>query len=104
MPAQFTISNRDVDDIIAEMKRVSAAIRASLDALEANAERSLQSWTGSAQGAYHAAKASWDASAARMPALLDTAGNALDAINFDYFTTDRLNADEWQGIVNVGGR
>ena len=67
-----------------EMKAANTRVKQALEEMEADVERTLAEWTGSAQNAYWEAKAVWNQQAAQMPVYLAKAGETLTAIGKSY--------------------
>ncbi|MEU5846093.1 WXG100 family type VII secretion target [Saccharopolyspora shandongensis] len=78
-----------------EMKATNARVKAALEEMEQNVEKTLAEWTGSAQNAYWDAKAVWNQQAAQMPVYLGQAGQTLANIAQNYGLSDSQSAKLW---------
>ncbi|MFD9895273.1 WXG100 family type VII secretion target [Amycolatopsis sp. NPDC059027] len=77
------------------MKSANARVKQALTDMEADVEKTLADWTGSAQTAYWDAKAVWNQQAAQMPVYLASAGQTLANIAQNYGVSDSQSAKLW---------
>lgn len=83
------------DMTLEEMKAANTRVKQALEEMEADVERTLAEWTGSAQNAYWDAKAVWNQQAAQMPVYLAKAGETLANIAQNYGLSDTQSAKIW---------
>ncbi|MET0135510.1 MAG: WXG100 family type VII secretion target [Kibdelosporangium sp.] len=77
--------------------QITTSIKTSLDDLDVKVRGALHLWDGAARDAYNAAKAEWDAAAARMPEALGRAQQSLMSIHEGYGSADNYAKSSWGG-------
>ena len=80
----------------ADFASVYQALQNTLTTLETQLNASLNQWTGSAQQAYYAAKAKWDAAAADMATVVSSLGQVIGVANENYTQTESVNRAMWE--------
>lgn len=80
----------------ADFASVYQALQNTLTTLESQLNASLHAWTGSAQQAYYAAKAKWDAAAADMAAVVNSLSSVIGVANQNYTQTEAVNRSMWE--------
>ena len=71
------------------------SLQSTLSTLESQLQASLNTWTGSAQQAYYAAKAKWDTAAADMATVVSQLGQVVGVANTNYQGAERVNTSMW---------
>jgi WXG100 family type VII secretion target len=79
----------------ADFASVYQSLQSTLSTLESQLQASLNTWTGSAQQAYYAAKAKWDTAAADMATVVSQLGQVVGVANANYQGAERVNASMW---------
>ena len=83
-------------DGLAALKAASTSIQDTLTSLENTANTTLATWTGSAKSQYEVHKKEWDASIAKMHAILgDQAAPALNKISQRYEDMESQGVKKW---------
>lgn len=80
----------------ADFASVYQALQNTLTTLESQLNSSLSQWTGSAQQAYYAAKAKWDAAAADMATVVNSLSQVIGVANANYTQTEAVNRAMWE--------
>src|ERR1700749_297991 len=80
----------------ADFASVYQALQNTLTTLETQLNSSLNQWTGSAQQAYYAAKAKWDAAAADMATVVSSLSQVIGMANANYTQTEAVNRAMWE--------
>lgn len=83
------------DETRDNMAMITNRIHTLLEDLNSEVQTSLANWESGARDAYNAAKAEWDAAAARMPAALGRAEVALSSISDGYLRVEHYGVDLW---------
>ena len=71
------------------------ALKGTLDELDCKLKGSLSQWEGSAQAAYHTAKAQWDAAAQHMAMVMNKLGGVIGTAHENYSGVEKANASMW---------
>jgi WXG100 family type VII secretion target len=79
----------------ADFASVYQSLQSTLSTLESQLQASLNTWTGSAQQAYYAAKAKWDTAAADMATVVSQLGQVVGVANTNYQGAERVNTSMW---------
>jgi 6 kDa early secretory antigenic target len=79
----------------ADFASVYQQLQSTLTTLESQLQSSLTEWTGSAQQAYYAAKAKWDAAAADMATVVSSLSQVVGTANSNYINTESKNTQMW---------
>ena len=79
----------------ADFASVYQSLQSTLSTLESQLQASLNTWTGSAQQAYYAAKAKWDTAAADMATVVSQLGQVVGVANANYQGAERVNTSMW---------
>jgi len=80
----------------ADFASVYQALQNTLTTLESQLNASLNSWTGSAQQAYFAAKAKWDTAAADMASVVNSLSQVIGTANANYTQAETVNRAMWE--------
>jgi 6 kDa early secretory antigenic target len=79
----------------ADFASIYQSLQSTLSTLEGQLQSSLSQWTGSAQQAYYAAKAKWDAAAADMATVVSQLGQVVGTANMNYQHAESMNRAMW---------
>jgi WXG100 family type VII secretion target len=71
------------------------ALSSTLQTLESQLQSSLSLWSGSAQQAYYAEKAKWNAAATDMAAVVQNLSKVIGMANQNYQVTENVNRSMW---------
>jgi 6 kDa early secretory antigenic target len=80
----------------ADFASVYQTLQNTLTTLESQLNSSLSQWAGSAQQAYYAAKAKWDAAAADMATVVNSLSQVIGVANANYTQTEAVNRAMWE--------
>ncbi|GAA4860943.1 WXG100 family type VII secretion target [Saccharopolyspora cebuensis] len=80
----------------ADLNSVNSKVRATIDSLIADVDKSTADWTGDAKMQYSDAKVLWNQQAAEMNRALGTAQQALNQIIELYQQTEKTNGAVWR--------
>jgi WXG100 family type VII secretion target len=79
----------------ANFQQVYSQLVQTIDTLDGQLRSNLSTWDGSAQQAYYAAKAKWDAAMANMQMVLNNLRGVIGEANVNYSTTEAHNHSLW---------
>ena len=88
MTSQLLVNHDGLDAAATDLKQASERLQALLDGLNHDLDARRESWSGSAQDSYLAARAQWDAALHDMRELLFAIGSAVDQANQAYRSAD----------------
>ncbi len=71
------------------------ALKGTLDDLDGKLKGSLSQWEGSAQTAYHTAKAQWDQAAQHMAMVMNKLGGVIGTAHENYSGVEKANSQMW---------
>ena len=89
--ANFGALQQGMDDF----RQTHSAVQNTLDELTRELQNSLAQWEGDAQGAYHQAKAQWDAAAAHMATVMNSLGGVIGTAHENYRGVEKVNTGMW---------
>lgn len=96
--SDYRFDFNQADATLYDMNQTNNKISSGLSELETNVEKSLQEWTGEAQGAYYSAKSKWNHSAQEMTVALQQARQTLLQISDNYGTTEQRHTKLWNDV------
>lgn len=86
------IDHAGLEQAAADLHTTVKAIDDRMNRLENELSALRSDWDGQAQGAYHAAKSTWDTAILEMRNLLDETSRTVSQSNADYAAADRRGA------------
>jgi early secretory antigenic target protein ESAT-6 len=97
MTSQLLVNHDGLDAAATDLKQASERLQSLLDGLNRDLDARRESWSGSAQDAYLAARAQWDGALHDMRELLFAIGSAVDQANQAYRSADARGRDLFAG-------
>lgn len=96
MTLDLRVNHGQLDAAVADIQHTVKSIDDRLNRLESELAPLKSDWIGSAQEAYTAAKAKWDAALVELNRVLGDTGTAVSQANADYAAADRRGASNFQ--------
>ncbi len=93
--SSYTFNFNVADQTLDHMDSVNKAIRAALEELHNNCQKSLAEWEGDARTQYYEAKARWDGAAEQMTLALQAGRVSLFNISEGYGSAEQRGTQIW---------